>query len=109
MHPSVQQQILSESLGQFFSAIPQAAGCRKRRSSDPVKNDAKNVSVSFVKGEHGDLFPFDGEGGTVGHVIFPRSNASKYTSLEIICDISREDQGKRVNLPYRPYTQGNPS
>ena len=92
MHPSVQQQILSESLGQFFSAIPQAAGCRKRRSSDPVKNDAKNVSVSFVKGEHGDLFPFDGEGGTVGHVIFPRSNASKYctqtrqsadTSLEI--------------------------
>ena len=74
----VQEQILSKSLAQFFTAIPQAAGCRKRRSSDPDKKEAKNVSVSFVKGGHGDPFPFDGEGGTIGHVIFPGGNTSKY-------------------------------
>lgn len=74
----VQEQILSKSLDQYFSAIPQAAGCRKRRSSDPDKKEVKNVSVSFVKREHGDPFPFDGAGGTIGHLIFPRSNTGTY-------------------------------
>lgn len=83
MPQGVQEQILSESLGQWFSAVPQAAGCRKRRSSDPVKKEVKNISVSFVKGEHGDPLPFDGAGGSIGHVIFPRSNSSKYrTQME---------------------------
>ena len=75
---SLQEKILSSTLGQLISAVPEAAtGCRKRRSSDPDKKEAKNVSVSFLKREHGDQFPFDGEGGAIGHVIFPGSNTSK--------------------------------
>ena len=73
-----QERVLSVSLDQYFRTVPEAAGCRKRRSSDLVKKEVKNVSVSFVKGEHGDPFPFDGEGGSIGHVIFPRGNTSKY-------------------------------
>ena len=77
MSISLQEQILSSTLGQLLSAVPGAAGCRKRRSSDPDKKEAKNVSVSFLKREHGDPFPFDGAGGTIGHVIFPGGNTSK--------------------------------
>ena len=77
MPKSLQEKILSSTLGQLLSAVPEATGCRKRRSSDPDKKEAKNVSVSFLKREHGDPFPFDGEGGTIGHVIFPGSNTSK--------------------------------
>ena len=94
MPQSVQEKILSQSLGHVFSAIPQAAGCRKRRSSDPVKKEARNISVSFVKREHGDPFPFDGVGGTIGHVIFPRGNTSKYRKE--ICQ--RTLSGDRINI-----------
>lgn len=66
------------TLGQWFNAVPEATGCRGRRSSDPDKKEAKTISVSFVKRQHGDPFPFDGEGGAIGHVIFPRNNTSKY-------------------------------
>ena len=78
MPKGVQEQILSESLAQLFNTIPKAKGCRERRSSDPLRKEVKNISVSFVKREHGDPFPFDGAGGSIGHVIFPRSNTSKY-------------------------------
>ena len=89
MPQHIQEQILSLSLGQYISAVPLAAGCRKRRSSDPVKREARNISVSFVKREHGDPFPFDGVGGTIGHVIFPRGNTSKYRK-EIVSGHSLE-------------------
>ena len=73
-----QEEILSAAYDRLFSAIPEAAECRKRRSSEPVKKEVKNISVSFVKKEHGDPFPFDGAGGSIGHVIFPPSSTSKY-------------------------------
>ena len=73
-----QEQLFSATLAHLYSDIPQAVECRKRRSSEPVKKEVKNISVSFVKKEHGDPFPFDGAGGSIGHVIFPPSGTSKY-------------------------------
>lgn len=85
----VQQNILANAMSQWFNAIPQAAGCsRKRRSSDPGKKDA-DILVSFVKRQHGDPFPFDGAGGSVGHVFYPGGNTSKYSQLSLNGHLSR--------------------
>ena len=76
---SVQNIIIGNMMNQWLNTLPSAAGCtRKRRSSDPDKKDAV-ILVRFVKREHGDPLPFDGAGGTVGHVIFPEGNTSKYS------------------------------
>jgi len=58
-------------MGKWANAIPQAARIRRQSSFDP--DEKVGVLVRFVKGNHSDLYPFDGNGGTIGHAVHPDS------------------------------------
>ena len=68
---SVQDTILSKMMSKWANAVPQAARIRRQSSFDP--DEKIGVLVRFVKGNYSDLYPFDGNGGTIGHAIHPDS------------------------------------
>lgn len=37
--------------------------------------EAADLQVDFLRGDHGDDYPFDGAGGAVGHAFFPSDPA----------------------------------
>lgn len=61
--------MLSKMLARLAYHVPAGTKCRLKRSSDA--NQTSNILVRFVKGNHGDPYPFDGKGGKFGHVFYP--------------------------------------
>ena len=78
--PAVQKKILTIMLNQWFNAMPQAALCRQRRLTDQGKKNADRL-VCYVKRQHGDQFPIDGVGETLGSVFNSSGNTSKCNPL----------------------------
>lgn len=74
-HPYAGGQIslLSRLLRRLAIYVPAGSRCRvtKRSTQDDQKS---KVLVRFVKGSHSDPYPFDGKGGTFGHVFYPDSS-----------------------------------
>lgn len=64
---------LSRLLRRLEIYVPAGSTCRvtKRSTQDDQKS---KVLVRFLKGSHGDPYPFDGKGGTFGHVLYPDSS-----------------------------------
>jgi predicted Zn-dependent protease len=42
-----------------------------------------NIVIKFVKGDHGDGFPFDGPGRVLGHAFFPGSHLEGHVHLDL--------------------------
>lgn len=59
-------------MGKWANAIPQEARIKRRSSFDP--DEKMGVLVRFLKGNHSDSYPFDGNGGTIGHAVYPAPN-----------------------------------
>ena len=72
---SVQDEVLGEMMDQWAKLIPQAARIKKRRSLNP--NEQVGVLVRFLKGNYSDSYRFDGNGGTIGHAVYPDPNTGK--------------------------------
>lgn len=78
-----QISLLSRLLRRLAIYVPAGSTCRvtKRSTQDDQKS---KVLVRFLKGSHGDPYPFDGKGGTFGHVFYPDS--SKDLPVEVHFD-----------------------
>lgn len=64
-----QQQIFRSALNLWQSA--------SRLQFTEVNSDDADILVSFVTEDHGDRYPFDGEGGTLAHAFYPHNNKGK--------------------------------
>lgn len=78
-----QISMLSRMLGRLANYVPAGTRCRITKRSTQADQKGR-VLVRFLKGNHGDPSPFDGKGGTFGHVFYP--NSSKDSPVEIHFD-----------------------
>ena len=75
MPKDVQREILGEMMDKWAKAIPQLARIKTRRSFDP--DEKVGILVRFVKRHYGDVYSFDGAGGTIGQAVYPDPHTGK--------------------------------
>ena len=79
-------------MSKWADAIPQAARIRRQGSFDP--DEKVGVLVRFVKENHSDSYPFDGNGGSIGHAVHPDS----ITGTSQVASLKSEFQGNSLIL-----------
>lgn len=66
--PNCDEELQSDLVARAFALWSEVCAL----TFTPSGSDA-DITISFLAGDHGDMFPFDGAGGTLGHAFFPSS------------------------------------